>query len=208
MTEPIDKRAAILRVNDLPDWFLDRVQPEPMSGCWLWGGSLNSAGYGSFCLPSPRDGVFRPVRMHRYAYMTLRNPGLVKDLDHRCRVRACCNPDHLVECTDWENCFAPGSLNRAKAQAERTECLRGHPFSPENTYRDSSRQRHCRACRRLRDRGRRPARGTPQAHWKLTAEKVRAIRSDPRSCSKVAKDYGVSKAMIIGIRARKFWRNV
>jgi hypothetical protein len=85
---------------------------------------------------------------HRYAYEISVGPipeGLT--IDHLCRVRACVNPAHLEAVTQWENTMrAPetlGAINAAK-----TECLRGHPFSDENTYYSRDGRRHCRECAR------------------------------------------------------------
>ena len=44
---------------------------------------------------------------------------------------------------------------RDNRRAKQTECLRGHPFSPENTFLHPNGTRHCRECRRLCDRRRR-----------------------------------------------------
>ena len=67
-------------------------------------------------------------------------------LDHLCRVRACVNPAHLEPVTLRENTLrspsAPTAIN-----ARKTECLRGHAFTPENTWVHRSR-RCCRECKR------------------------------------------------------------
>ena len=60
------------------------------NGCWEWRGSLNNSGYGFVYF----DG--RNQAAHRVAYALTNGPiadGL--ELDHACRNRACCNPDHL-----------------------------------------------------------------------------------------------------------------
>lgn len=36
--------------------------------------------------------------------------------------------------------------------ANKTHCIRGHEFTPENTYRRTNGRRACRACRRIRQR--------------------------------------------------------
>lgn len=70
--------------------FWEKVSPEPNTGCWLWTGNTQNNGYGQLW----------PHRLvHRFAYELLRGPiapGLV--IDHLCRVRSCCNPDHLDAC--------------------------------------------------------------------------------------------------------------
>jgi hypothetical protein len=73
------------------------------------------------------------------------------DLDHLCRVRACCNPDHLEPVTRSEN------LRRAvgigNQWSSRSACSNEHPYTEENTARDKSGARVCRQC--TRDRARR-----------------------------------------------------
>jgi hypothetical protein len=72
-------------------------KPDPLSGCHIWHGYLKG-GYG--CL------YFRNTLRfaHRLAWEVKHGPipdGLV--LRHRCNVRRCCNPDHLVPGTRAEN---------------------------------------------------------------------------------------------------------
>lgn len=67
--------------------FWSHVSPGE-GGCWLWTGSVQSSGYGSW------GGQGKLA--HRLAYEDLVGPvphGLV--LDHLCHVRLCVNPDHL-----------------------------------------------------------------------------------------------------------------
>jgi hypothetical protein len=80
--------------------FWAKVNKDGPGGCWLWTGRLDPAGYGQFV---PKGG--RPMKAHRYAYMTFVGP--IPEarplIDHRCRVRACVNPSHLRLATHAEN---------------------------------------------------------------------------------------------------------
>ena len=65
-----------------------RMDPEPH--CWLWLGSLDTAGYGQFRINR------KLYLVHRLLYEATHGPipaGL--ELDHLCRIRSCVNPAHL-----------------------------------------------------------------------------------------------------------------
>lgn len=114
-------------------------------GCWLWTGAVTSRGYG--CVG--REG--RVFSTHRFAYEALVGPipaGLT--LDHLCRVKVCCNPEHLEPVTAAENV--------RRHAATITHCLAGHEYTPENTLRNSAGHRYCRACSLPRRRVQHPDR--------------------------------------------------
>lgn len=86
---------------------------------------------------------------HRFAYEVF--VGSVPDglaLDHLCRQRACCNPEHLEPVTIRENLLR-GETSTAE-NAAKTHCHAGHPLSGANLYirPDGQAQRGCRTCRR------------------------------------------------------------
>ncbi len=132
---------------------MNKVSPEPNSGCWLWTGYLNKGGYGGFKLPS------RMHLAHRVAYELLREPipaGL--DLDHLCRVRSCVNPWHLEPVDRKENVrrgigvgLKGGLASQARA-ALITHCPSMHPYDEANTFIDTKGWRRCRECNRARAR--------------------------------------------------------
>lgn len=112
------------------------------NGCWVWQRHTNYRGYGETHVF--RDNKKRHISAHRLAYETFIGPipdGL--QLDHLCRVRACCNPEHLEAVTCRENLLR--GETHASANANRTACPKGHPYDDENTQ---TRRvgRRCRAC--------------------------------------------------------------
>lgn len=106
----------------------------------------NKHGYGKV-----RVGGGKIARAHRVAYECAKGPipdGLV--IDHLCRNKACCNPDHLEAVTQRENTLR--GMGPSANAAKLTHCKRGHPFDSANTSINTRGHRVCRACRAEIDR--------------------------------------------------------
>lgn len=77
--------------------------PDPSgNGCWLWQRRIDPDGYGQ--LQCKINGRSMKTYAHRVAWMAYRSEipvGL--QIDHLCRVRACCNPWHLEPVTNRVN---------------------------------------------------------------------------------------------------------
>jgi hypothetical protein len=114
-------------------------------GCWVYRGALTPKGYGRTNLRR------RSIPTHRFVYSMLVGP--VPDdltIDHLCRNRACCNPAHLEPVTNRENVLR--GVGPTAKNARKTHCIRGHEFTPENTYGyEGYPGRGCRICRRASD---------------------------------------------------------
>lgn len=126
--------------------FLNKVAPEPNTGCWLWMNCINHSGYGMF-------GINRKaVLAHRYSYEYYKGEiptGL--SIDHICSVRSCVNPDHLDAVTAKENTQRTHARGRARNGNEvKTHCREGHLYSGDNLYvlRTQPTKRNCRICSR------------------------------------------------------------
>lgn len=133
-------------VGDLEARFWSYVEIDVQEdGCWEWTGATVS-GYGVLLVED------RTVFMPRWAYERFVGPiaeGL--EPDHLCRVRACVRPDHLEPVTHRVNVLRGVSF--AAENARKTHCIRGHEFTPENTY-PNGRGRGCLACKKWRDANR------------------------------------------------------
>jgi HNH endonuclease len=127
--------------SGLPIRIENKIVPEPNTGCWLWTGSLLSTGYGRIW----RDK--KELLMHRVVYEFIKGPiGPALEIDHLCRTRACCNPDHLEVVTSKINSlrgYGVGAIN-----ARKTHCANGHELIPPNIYANTT-DRKCIACNKL-----------------------------------------------------------
>ncbi len=133
--------------------------------CWTWTGTLNSEGYGSFYIS-----VRNSRGSHRVAYEWLVGP--IPDghvLDHLCHTfatscecgpyncphRRCCNPLHLEPVppeVNSERGNAHPSAQIKKRGPQKTHCIHGHEYTPENTYYtpgSNQTKRSCLTCRRF-----------------------------------------------------------
>ena len=122
----------------------DSWTTEPNSGCHIWLGPDNGEGYGRWIKCKPYKYV------HRVAYEAVKGPiPEGHEIHHRCRVRSCFNPEHLVAITRGEHLRATYKENGLK-----THCIRGHVFDEKNTYHytdpQGNNRRVCRACDALR----------------------------------------------------------
>ena len=109
-------------------------------GCWLFQGSLTTAGYGSISVRNEKKRY-----LHTIVWEYFNGPVPEgKELDHVCRNRNCWNPDsqHLEPVTHLEN------VRRGAGHGRETHCPSKHPYDSKNTYIAKDGSRHCRACRR------------------------------------------------------------
>lgn len=124
----------------LTGYFWTRVHVATFDACWQWLAGRTSRGYGATYV----NGGQQPA--HRVAYQAAYGPipqGLV--IDHLCRNRACCNPNHMEPVTPRENVLR--GIGPSASHAQKAVCPLGHPY----THRDAHGARRCRVCAREQD---------------------------------------------------------
>jgi len=123
--------------NQASDVWAKADMTDPAS-CWPWKASITAKGYGKFQIGGDTK------LAHRVAYEQAIGPipeGL--QIDHLCRNRRCINPQHLEAVT--------GRVNvRRGNTGNRTECINGHGYTPENTRLDKKGHRYCLQCSRAK----------------------------------------------------------
>lgn len=110
------------------------------NNCWNWLGYKKKTGYGEMWAGK------RSCLVHRLSYSIFK--GKLDEfmvLDHICKNRSCCNPEHLREVTRKENVIE-NSLSIQATNAAKTHCIRGHELIPENLVFCKT-GRDCKICR-------------------------------------------------------------
>lgn len=138
-------------IEDKLNYILPKLQKDTTTTysdtpCWEWTkGLTGNGGYSTFTLHRKN---YIP---HREMYTLYKGPipeGL--HIDHLCRNRKCCNPDHLEAVTCQEN------VNRGLVPLMRvsmTHCKFGHEYNSDNVYayntKKGQKHRRCRICNTL-----------------------------------------------------------
>jgi hypothetical protein len=160
------------RAAPLMDRFLDRVSPEPNTGCWLWDGAATQVkGVTKNCY-----GVMAEKGKNvKATHISLMLHGQDKPSDHAiachsCDVSMCVNPEHLSWGTYSSNLRE--AVERSGTAIHwlggKTHCLRGHEYTPDNTYTYRG-VKSCRTCR--------------SSHSLRRVQRERLIVTDPRNCA-------------------------
>jgi len=123
-----------------------------VDGCWVFTGPLMPSGYGRTSAGSRKDGSLRMLLTHRVIYEAHRGQIPAElDLDHLCRNRACCNPDHLEPVAAKVNIYR--GIGPAAQNIKKTHCPKGHEYDAvakrpaRGKQVDGGVQRACKTCK-------------------------------------------------------------
>lgn len=125
----------------VPDgfWSMVYIPEENPDSCWIWTGSLNSDGYGTW----------NTFNSHRLAFLAM-NGITTKEKPlvlHRCNYKRCVNPNHLYAGNHSDNAY-----DMVKAgthySARKNNCPKGHLYTSDNLIECYLPERVCKICYR------------------------------------------------------------
>lgn len=114
--------------------------------CWMWLAGVDRDGYGKVKIGG------KSLQAHRVAWELATDRKIPDGLIvmHTCDVSGCCNPEHLRLGTVMQNNQDREAKNRGRYR-NKTHCVNGHEYTPENTSRTDG-HRRCLICRRATTR--------------------------------------------------------
>jgi HNH endonuclease len=186
-------------LNDprFPDKIWSRIHVVPQNGCWIWTGSLNPDSYGYVYL----DGKTR--WLHRLFYEAFKGPIPENtEIDHLCRVRHCCNPEHLEAVPHQVNIDRG---NGRKGFFKRQCCIHGHPYTPETTYISPKGVRACRICRTVTTNKSR-TQNIEQVRERNRRAKAESYRKNREQLIARVKDYAARNPEKVKARMRDYYQ--
>jgi hypothetical protein len=148
--QPLSPLFATRRRNGEPPRIEYDEQPCPRDDlkgpCHIFRGGKDNHGYGK------TSAAGKDLKVHKYVWEKVHGAvpkGL--ELDHQCRVRACCNVDHLRAVTHQVNLTENVVGMYWQLMAAKTHCPQGHPYDETNTMWQKG-HRLCRECHRRHGR--------------------------------------------------------
>jgi len=125
------------------DRFYSKLSGNPVTQCWEFNGNPDADGYGYIRY---RNFTYR---IHRFSYLLFQGE-IPKNhvVDHLCKNRKCCNPEHLEAVSHKEN-MVRGDTGRNNHQTLKTHCPKGHEYTDSNTYINPKGSRECRICKSI-----------------------------------------------------------
>lgn len=174
------------------------------AGCWLWTAGL-SHGYGAFAIKSKRHGAHKVSFLLNGGVLTEEKPWAL----HSCHNPRCVNPAHLKAGDRQDNADDMVLAGRQckgeiKSAIARLVAPRGddHPSrrKPECLRRGNNHPAHLHPERQPR--------GEQNKNSKLTAEKVRVIRSKYSAGGISQREFAVDQTVIGDVVGGKTWRHV
>lgn len=147
-------------LRPLAERFWEKVNKAPGQGpngeCWEWMGTKIPQGYGYIFIERFEGHRKHQRSTHRVSYELANGP--IRDglhILHACDNPACVNPAHLSTGTIKDNTQDMMRKGRHKTNGNenKTHCIQGHEYTPENTRAGVGGRRHCIACFNIYSKG-------------------------------------------------------
>lgn len=120
--------------------FLSKIKVIQETECWEWQACIEKGGYGRYHVGKRK---YLTHRLSYYIFNGFENEDNV--IDHKCRNRACCNPEHLREVSGKVNATR-NSLGPTAINSIKTHCINNHEFNDKNTRITKTGNRRCIPC--------------------------------------------------------------
>ena len=127
--------------ENIEDRIFDKTDIDLITQCWNFNGTPDKDGYGFTTFE------YKTYKLHRFSHLLFK--GEIPDgfvVDHLCKNRLCCNPEHLEAVSHSEN-MNRGNTGKNNHQSLKEYCPKGHKYTPENTYNNPKGSRECRICK-------------------------------------------------------------
>lgn len=108
----------------------------------MWKGALTENGYGTFY-----DSKMKFSHRVSYEHWNGKIPNGLQ-INHICRNRSCCNPQHLEAVTQKENILCGSGISAINSK--KTHCKREHELTIENVNITVNGSRSCKKCESIR----------------------------------------------------------
>lgn len=120
---------------------------EPLTGCWLWLGSVDKKGYGQLTHKQ------KHYTAHRASFAAFKGDPGGRLVCHDCDQPGCVNPAHLYAGTHVDNRADMLARERwSHPYGQRTACFAGHEYEQVGYRIAADGSRVCRECQKLHQR--------------------------------------------------------
>ncbi len=177
---------------------LGRVRSIKNGGCYVMAQQVVTGKKDYRTVMITVDGKYAPQLVHRLVLQAFAGPcpaGM--EACHNNGIARDNRPENLRWDTHKANC-ADQALHGTHRNTLKTRCVRGHEFTPENTYTRPGGQRNCKQCNQDKSVQAMAARGgrrKPGAKSKLTLdqrEELRRLRAEGATFQSLANRYGIN----------------
>ena len=131
---------------------MNRISIDINTGCWNWSNYIDAGGYGRIMFNNHQESAHRVFYAWKKGKLPRGKSKIIPQLDHLCKNRKCCNPDHLELVSFKENILRGNSPSAQ--HSKQLICKNGHilPSKPNLLRKNGKTERVCLICQRINNR--------------------------------------------------------